>query len=47
MVNLQTSALHLLLLEDNPAIARTMCYALQLEGIAVIRRLLIADVRQQ
>lgn len=33
MVNLQTSALHVLLLEDDPAIARTMCYALQLEGM--------------
>lgn len=47
MVNLQTSDPHVLLLEDNPAIARTMCYALQLEGIAVIRSLLIADASLQ
>lgn len=47
MVSLQTSAPHVLLLEDGPAIARMICYALEREGIAVIHSLRIADVRQQ
>ncbi|WP_417282277.1 two-component system response regulator CreB [Comamonas sp.] len=37
----------LLLLEDDPAIARTVCYALEREGIAVTHSLLIADAREQ
>ncbi|MBS3020151.1 Transcriptional regulatory protein CreB [Comamonas sp. PE63] len=39
--------MHVLLLEDDPAIARTVCYALEREGIAVTHSLLIADARQQ
>ncbi|WP_218242553.1 winged helix-turn-helix domain-containing protein [Comamonas fluminis] len=42
-----TDAPQVLLLEDDPAIARTICYALQREGIAVTHSLLIADARQQ
>ena len=41
------NAPHVLLLEDDPAIARTICYALEREGIAVTHSLLIADARQQ
>lgn len=36
-----------LLLEDDPAIARTICYALEREGIAVTHSLLLADARAQ
>ena len=42
-----SDAPQVLLLEDDPAIARTICYALQREGIAVTHSLLIADARQQ
>ena len=42
-----TDAPQVLLLEDDPAIARTICYALQREGITVTHSLLIADARQQ
>ena len=47
MLSPQTSAMQVLLLEDDPAIARTICYALEREGIAVTHSLLIADARQQ
>ena len=47
MLSTQTSAPRVLLLEDDPAIARTICYALEREGIAVTHSLLIADARQQ
>ena len=47
MFSTQTSAPRVLLLEDDPAIARTICYALEREGIAVTHSLLIADARQQ
>ena len=38
---------HVLLLEDDPAIARTICYALEREGIKVTHSLLISDARSQ
>ena len=41
------SAPHVLLLEDDPAIARTVCYALERDGIRCTHSLLIADARQQ
>ncbi|PIG00394.1 winged helix-turn-helix domain-containing protein [Comamonas sp. 26] len=47
MLSTQTPALRVLLLEDDPAIARTICYTLEREGIAVTHSLLIADARQQ
>ena len=47
MLSTQTPAQRVLLLEDDPAIARTICYALEREGIAVTHSLLIADARQQ
>ena len=47
MAGLPHSAPQVLLLEDDPAIARTICYALEREGIAVTHSLLIADARQQ
>ena len=47
MLSTQTPAPRVLLLEDDPAIARTICYALEREGIAVTHSLLIADARQQ
>lgn len=47
MLGAPTSAPHVLLLEDDPAIARTICYALEREGIAVTHSLLIADARRQ
>ena len=47
MSSLPNSAPQVLLLEDDPAIARTICYALEREGIAVTHSLLIADARQQ
>ncbi|MEG2049454.1 MAG: winged helix-turn-helix domain-containing protein [Comamonas sp.] len=47
MLSPQTPAPRVLLLEDDPAIARTICYALEREGIAVTHSLLIADARQQ
>ena len=47
MFSTQTSAPRVLLLEDDPAIARTICYALEREGIAVTHSLLVADARQQ
>ncbi len=37
----------LLLLEDDPAIARTVAYALEREGLAVTHSLLVHDARQQ
>ena len=42
-------ALHsrLLLLEDDPAIARTVAYALEREGMQVLHSLLLHDARQQ
>lgn len=42
-----TPSPQILLLEDDPAIARTICYALEREGIAVTHSLLITDARQQ
>ena len=36
---------HVLLLEDDPAIARTVCYALERDGIHCTHSLLIADAR--
>ena len=47
MLSPQAPAPRVLLLEDDPAIARTICYALEREGIAVTHSLLIADARQQ
>lgn len=47
MLGAPTSAPHVLLLEDDPAIARTICYALERDGIAVTHSLLIADARRQ
>lgn len=47
MLSTQPSNPRVLLLEDDPAIARTICYALEREGIAVTHCLLIADARQQ
>lgn len=47
MIGFSSSAPHVLLLEDDPAIARTICYALEREGILVTHSLLIADARQQ
>ena len=38
---------HVLLLEDDPAIARTVCYALERDGIRCTHSLLIVDARQQ
>jgi two-component system catabolic regulation response regulator CreB len=38
---------HVLLLEDDPAIARTICYTLEREGIKVSHSLLISDARSQ
>lgn len=37
----------LLLLEDDPAIARTVAYALEREGLAVTHSLLVHDAREQ
>lgn len=37
----------LLLLEDDPAIARTVAYALEREGLAVVHSLLLRDAREQ
>jgi len=37
----------LLLLEDDPAIARTVVYALEREGLAVVHSLLLRDAREQ
>ncbi|RGE46619.1 response regulator [Comamonas testosteroni] len=47
MSTLASTAPQVLLLEDDPAIARTICYALEREGIAVTHSLLVADARQQ
>lgn len=47
MPGFSSSAPHVLLLEDDPAIARTICYALERDGIAVTHCLLISDARQQ
>lgn len=47
MPGFSSSAPHVLLLEDDPAIARTICYALERDGIAVTHCLLIYDARQQ
>lgn len=47
MLGAPTSAPHVLLLEDDPAIARTICYALERDGFAVTHSLLIADARRQ
>lgn len=38
---------HVLLLEDDPAIARTVCYALERDGIRCTHSLLLADAAQQ
>ena len=38
---------HVLLLEDDPAIARTVVYALQRDGMRVTHCLLVQDARQQ
>ncbi len=38
---------HVLLLEDDPAIARTVCYALERDGIRCTHSLLMADARAQ
>ena len=37
----------LLLLEDDPAIARTVAYALERDGLTVTHSLLVHDARQQ
>ena len=37
----------LLLLEDDPAIARTVAYALERDGLQVTHCLLVQDARQQ
>ena len=37
----------LLLLEDDPAIARTVAYALEREGLAVAHSVLVHDAREQ
>ena len=37
----------LLLLEDDPAIARTVAYALERDGLSVTHSLLVQDARQQ
>jgi two-component system catabolic regulation response regulator CreB len=37
----------LLLLEDDPAIARTVAYALERDGLQVTHSLLLQDARQQ
>lgn len=47
MSSAQAFAPHVLLLEDDPAIARTISYTLEREGITVTHSLLIADARQQ
>ena len=41
------AAPHVLLLEDDPAIARTVCYALERDGIRCTHSLLMADARAQ
>ena len=38
---------HVLLLEDDPAIARTVCYALERDGIRCTHSLLLVDARRQ
>jgi two-component system catabolic regulation response regulator CreB len=40
-------AARLLLLEDDPAIARTVAYALERDGLQVTHSLLLRDARQQ
>lgn len=47
MPGFSSSAPHVLLLEDDPAIARTICYTLERDGISVTHSLLISDARQQ
>ena len=47
MLGAQLHPPHVLLLEDDPAIARTICYALEREGIKVSHSLLISDARAQ
>ena len=42
-----TASPHVLLLEDDPAIARTVSYALERDGIRCTHCLLIADARAQ
>lgn len=37
----------ILLVEDDPAIARTICYSLERENLAVVHSLQLADARQQ
>ena len=44
---MQTTPPHLLLVEDDPAIARTVCYALSRDGIRVTHCLQLADARRQ
>ena len=45
MLGAQLHPPYVLLLEDDPAIARTICYALEREGIKVSHSLLISDAR--
>lgn len=42
-----TNAPRVLLVEDDPAIARTVCYALERDGIAVRHCLQLADARDR
>ena len=42
-----TALPHVLLLEDDPAIARTVCYALERDGIRCTHCLQLADARRQ
>ena len=43
----RTMPARLLLLEDDPAIARTVAYALEREGLAVAHSVLVQDAREQ
>ncbi|GKT01002.1 winged helix-turn-helix domain-containing protein [Acidovorax sp. SUPP3434] len=42
-----TTHARLLLLEDDPAIARTVAYALEREGLSIVHSLLLRDAREQ
>ena len=44
---MQEHSAHILLVEDDPAIARTVCYALERDGIGVRHCLQLADARAQ
>lgn len=46
-VSTSASISKVLLVEDDPAIARTICYALEREGISVTHCLLLTDARSQ